>query len=139
MNDTVQKYPRGIEFRTPRPRGTIGGALVGALFGYALTQNSGGTLAGTAIGGAIGNQPLPLNQAIRQVFSERGLNVISFYRLGRSAAKILFLYQGIYWTLESHAPQNPRMTDEQVEDWLFGDLIQKLDDFLNQKDLRLQP
>ncbi len=139
MNETVLKYPRGIEFRTPRPRGTIGGALVGALFGYALTQNPGGALAGTAIGGALGNQPQPLNYALRQAFTEKGLNVINFYRLGRSAAKILFLSQDGYWTLESQAPQNPKMTIEQVEDWLYGDLTKKLDDFLSQKDLRLKP
>lgn len=138
MSETLQ-YPVGIDFRSPRPRGGAGGALVGALFGYALTKSSNGAIAGSAIGGLVGNQPLPLNEALRQKFTEKDLDVVSFYRLGRFAAKILFRFNGAYWTLESYAPQSPEMNIEQIEDWLYGDITQKLEDFLGQNDLRLAP
>lgn len=123
MNETPQ-YPSGIEYRQPRPRGTLAGAALGSLIAYALTQNTGATALGGALGGILGNQPLSLPQAVRQKFTEKGLDVISFYRLGRFGAKILFRYQNVYWTLESHAPQKPEMTLEQIEDWLYGDLTE---------------
>ncbi len=138
MNETP-KYPNGIEYRQPRPRGTMAGAILGSLLGYALTQNSGGTVAGGVVGGAFGNQPLSLHQALRQKFNEKGLQIINFYRLGRFAAKVLFLYQEKYWTLESHVPQFPEMEIEQIEDWLYGDLVEQSENFLNQADLRLHP
>jgi len=138
MSERLQ-YPIGIEYREPRPRGALGGALLGALFGYGLAQNSGGAIAGGAIGGALGNQSLPLNEALRQKFAEKNLGIISFYRLGTHAAKILFRHNKAYWTLESRTPESPEMNLEQIEDWLYGDLVQKLDDFLSQNDLRLQP
>ncbi len=130
MSEAPQ-YPSGIEYRQPRPRGTIGGLILGSLLGYALTQNSSGAITGGTLGGILANQPLPLPQAVRQKFIEKGLDVISFYRLGRFAAKILFRYQNVYWTLESHAPQEPEMTLEQIEDWLYGDLTEnQLNNFL---------
>lgn len=132
------RYPKGIEYRTPRPRGTIGGAMLEALAGYALTKNSGGALVGGAIG-ALSNQPLPLHQAVRQTFTEEGMDIVNFYRLGRFAAKVLFRFQNTYWTLESHAPQTSQMALEQIEDWLYGDLIQQLATFLKHDDLRLRP
>ncbi len=138
MNESLQ-YPIGIEFRTPRPRGTFGGALLGALFGYALTKNPTGAVAGSALGGVIGNKPMPLNEALRQKFAEKALEVVSFYRLGTYSAKVLFLHDNTYWTLESRAPNTPEMTIEQIDDWLYGDLVQKLDIFLGQNDLRLAP
>jgi hypothetical protein len=85
------------------------------------------------------NQPMPLHQAVRQTLTEKGLQVINFYRLGRFGAKVLFLYQGRYWTLESRALENPPMTTEQIEDWLYGDLILKAEDFIEQNSLRLRP
>ena len=54
MNETPQ-YPAGIEYRPPRPRGTIGGAIIGSLLGYALTQNSKGAIAGGTLGGIFAN------------------------------------------------------------------------------------
>ncbi len=116
MNETPT-YPTGIEYRQPRPRETVGGAILGSLLGYALTQNPGGVVTGGTLGGILGSQPLPLHQALRQKFTEKDLEVVNFYRLGRFAAKILFRYQNVYWTLESRAPQTPPMTTEQIEDW----------------------
>lgn len=138
MSETLQ-YPIGIEFRTPRPRGTIGGAILGTFLGYALTKNPTGASAGGALGGAIGNNPLPLNEALRQKFAQKAMEVVSFYRLGTYSAKILFRHNNAYWTLESRAPDSPKMTIEQIDDWLYGDLSQKLDIFLGRNDLRLAP
>lgn len=138
MNETL-KYPNGIEYREPRPRGTLAGTILGSLLGYALTQNSGGAVAGGAIGGVLTNQPLSLHQALRQKFNEKGLQVINFYRLGRFAAKVLFRFQDKYWILESHAPQFPEMEIEQIEDWLYGDLIKQAENFFTKADLRLRP
>jgi hypothetical protein len=138
MSEAPQ-YPSGIEYRQPRPRGTMAGAILGSLLGYALTQNSSGAVGGGTLGGILGNQPLPLHQAIRQKFTEKGLEVINFYRLGRFAAKILFRYQNVYWTLESHTSKTPEMTIEQIEDWLYGDLVEKVEGFLNKTNLRLRP
>lgn len=137
MNEAPQ-YPLGIEYRQPRPRGTLAGAALGSIIGYILTQNTSGTALGGTLGGILGNQPLPLPQAVRQEFTKKGLEVVSFYRLGRFAAKILFRYNDRYWTLESRAPRIPEMTIEQIEDWLYGDLVEKLETFLNQKDMRLR-
>lgn len=138
MNETPT-YPPGIPYRPPRPRETAAGVLLGSLLGYAATQNPGGAVAGGTLGAILGNQSLPLHQIVRQSFTEKGLEVVNFYRLGRFAAKILFRYEGAYWTLESHAPQTPPMTLERIEDWLYGDLIEKADAFLNQNNLRLRP
>lgn len=122
--DNSAQYPNGIDYRVPRPRGTMAGAIPGGLLGYVLTQNSGAAIAGSTLGGVLANQPLPLHQAVRQNFTEKGLEVINFYRLGRFAAKVLFRYKNAYWILESRASQNPEMTLEQIEDWLYGDLTE---------------
>jgi len=121
-------YPIGIPFRTPRPRGENGsaGATVGALLALLFTVNPIGIIAGGVIGNALANQPPELETAIRSYFSQKNLPVISFYRLGPHAARVLFSYLNQYWIVESHAPQNPNWTAEGLDDWLYGDLIQTL-------------
>lgn len=138
MNETPP-YPVGIEYRTPRPRVAAAGAILGSLAAYLIGGNAGSAIGGGLLGAALMNQPLSLNQALRQKFTENNLEVINFYRLGRFGVKILFRYQNAYWTLETHAPQTPLMTDEQIEDWLYGDLIVKADVFLAQDNMRLRP
>jgi len=137
MNETPQ-YPVGIEYRTPRPRGTAAGAILGGIFGYTLGENAESAVGGGLLGAVLMNQPLSLHQALRQKFIENNLEVINFYRLGRFGAKILFRYQNAYWTLESRAPQSPLMTTEQIEDWLYGDLSKKVENFLAQDSMRLR-
>lgn len=137
MNQTEQIYPPGIPFRTPRPSGVAAGAIFGALAAYIAEPSAKAALIGGALGGAIGNLKTPLNEALRQRFAEKSLDVVSFYRLGRFGAKILFRLNDAYWTLESDAPQSPVMEIEQIDDWLYGDIVQKLDAFLSEHDLRL--
>lgn len=126
MSDALQQYyPPGIEYRTPRPRGTWAGILLGGLLGLALTENSGGAIAGGALVAAMANKPIELPQAIRQRFAELGLEVVQYYRLGPLGAKVLFKYGNIFATVESHAPAQPPMTPEQIDDWLYGDLTEQ--------------
>ena len=124
-------YPAGIEYRTPRPRQVALGTLLGGLAGLLLTQNAGGTILGTAVGGALGNAPLELSQALRQNFAARGFPIAHYYRQGRFGAKIIFKYGERFVAIESRAPQQPAMSLEQIEDWLYGDLTEvKLNDFI---------
>lgn len=131
-------YPIGIQPRTPRPRGENGGAgaTVGALLALLFTANPIGIIAGGAIGNALASQPQELETAIRSYFTQKGLPVISFYRLGPFAAKVLFSHHRQYWIVESHAPQ-ANWTAEQLDDWLYGDLVQTLESKLGGNDPRL--
>lgn len=121
MSET-QHYPNGIEFRPLRPRGTLAGALIGGLLGLAITKDAGGALAAGAIGGALSNQPLSLNVAVRQFFAEKGLQIAGFYRPNPYTVRVAFGFEGRGWLIESRAPQNVPWTIEQLEDWLYGDL-----------------
>lgn len=131
-NSSVQlenHYPIGVPFRTLRPRGENGssGATVGALMALLFTTNPIGILAGGTLGNAIAKQPQELEAAIRSHFTQRGLPVINFYRLGPHAAKVLFSYFNQFWIVESHAPAAANWTAENLDDWLYGDLVQTLD------------
>ena len=119
-------YPSGVPYRPPRPRGAnnLAGITVGALLGLLVTENPGGAIAGGAIGGALSNQPLSLEAAIRSYFTNRGLVVIGFYRLGPNAAQVLFRYREQYWIVTSRAPDNTDWTLEALDDWLYGDIIE---------------
>lgn len=118
-------YPPGIPHRAPRPRGenNLAGITIGALLGLIVTENPLGAVAGGAIGSALGNQPLPLESAIRSYFTARGLDVIGFYRLGPRAVQVLFRHGEQYWMVASRAPDNANWTLDSLDDWLYGDLI----------------
>lgn len=121
----------------PRPRGENGaaGVTVGALLALLFTANPIGIIAGGAIGNALANQPQELEAAIRSYFTQKGLPIIGFYRLGAHAAKVLFSHHDQYWIVESHAPQ-ANWTAEMLEDWLYGDLVQALESKLTGIDQR---
>jgi len=121
MSETLQ-YPVGIDPRPPRPRGTSMGALLGGLLGLAVTKNAGGAIIGGAIGGALANQPPPLEVAVRQFFSEKSSQVVGFYRPSPYIARVAFILEGRGWLIESRAPRTANWTDEMLEDWLYGDL-----------------
>jgi hypothetical protein len=97
---------------------------VGALLGLLFTANPLGAVAGGAIGSALSNQPLPLETALRAYFTQIGLPVIGFYRLGPRAAKVLFSHHNQFWIVESHAPDNPNWTPNDLDDWLYGDIVE---------------
>jgi hypothetical protein len=120
-----QHYPDGIEYRTPRPRQISLGALaLGGLLGYSITQNAAGAIAGGSFG-ALFPTPVELPQALQQHFTGIGFQFVRFYRLGRFGAKIIFKYNETFVALESRAPQEPEMSPEQIEDWLYGDLTEQ--------------
>ncbi len=120
-------YPFGVDYRVPRPRGenSLAGLIFGAILGLGLTENPMGALAGGAIGGALANQPLPLEAAIRAYFGKMNLPVVGFYRLGPRAAKVLFRYREQFWTIMSRAPESSNWTSEMLDDWLYGDIVEK--------------
>lgn len=119
-------YPAGIPYRQPRPRNENGlaGIILGALLGGALTENPIGAITGGAIGNALINKPLPLEAAIRAHFTKLGLPVIGFYRLGPRMAKVLFHYHDQFWTVTSSAPDSPDWKLDDLDDWLYGDIIE---------------
>ena len=118
-------YPAGIPSRPKRPRSDDGAAstIALALLGLVMTSNPIGLLAGGAIGNSLGSQPLPLEAALRSYFTKQGIPLIAFYRLGPNAAQILFQYREQYWTVLSRAPANPNWTLEELDDWLYGDIV----------------
>jgi hypothetical protein len=131
--EPTPNYPEGIAPRTPRPRQVLLGALLGGLAGLALSEKAGGVALGGAIGGLLGNRPLELSQALRQAFAAKGFEIVHFYRLGRFGAKLIFKFGNTYVSLESHAPRQPEMSLEQIEDWLYGDLTEnKLNKFVQE-------
>lgn len=137
MSSNQQTYPSGIDYRQPRPRGdSLGGAIFGAVLGLAIASTPIGLL-GAPIGYTLANQPLSLEAAVRAYFARIGLPVIGFYRLGPQAAKVLFRYRDRFWTVTSHAPDSPEWKSEVLDDWLYGDIIEKLHDMLTAIDTRL--
>lgn len=84
-----------------------------------------GAVVGGAIGNALANQPLSLEAAVRAYFTQKRLPVIGFYRLGPKAAKVLFHYRDGAWIVMSRAPDNPNWTPDDLDDWLYGDLIER--------------
>lgn len=119
-------YPAGIQYRQPRPRGdAFVGTAVGALLGWLFTRNPGGAILGGALGTAGANQPMSLEAAVRAHFTTKGLQVINFYRLGPKAAKVLFRYRDQFWILESRAPESSGWTPDSLDDWLYGEIVEK--------------
>jgi hypothetical protein len=144
IETTNNKYPTGVEYREPRPRGTTLAALFGGLLGYAITQNPAGAVAGGAIGGAVGSMPPPIEVAVRQYFEQNDIRVrrqrlkmSGFYRTGSRSIKITVGLGHSYWAIESRAAVNEGWTQESIEDWLYGDLIFfKLPEFIRQMEAR---
>jgi hypothetical protein len=108
-----------------RPRGEYGagGTILGALAGLALASNPLIAIGGAILGGAIGSRPQPLEDAVRAEFQRRGHPVSLFYRSPRGI-KIVFFYRNGSWRVESYAPMNlPFNNNDDLEDWLYGNLI----------------
>lgn len=97
--------------------------VLGALLGGALATDR---AAGAAIGGVLGGlatkeQPVPLERALRDAFTAFGANIVSVYRHGPAHVRVLFNYQDQFWTVESIAEF--AASQEALDDWLFGDLV----------------
>jgi len=124
MSSNQQAYPIGVPYRQPRPRGdSMGGTILGALIGLAISSTPIGLIAGGTLGN-LASQPLSLEAAIRSYFDKIGLPVIGFYRLGPQAATVLFRYHDQFWTVGSTAPNSPDWTPDGLDDWLYGDITE---------------
>lgn len=116
-------YPEGVPFRRRRPEDReIGGAVVGALLGAVI-----GGPWGAAIGGGAGlaageTRKLPLDAALRADLLRRGIEVVSFQRPGRTRAIAMIQRGGEYFSIESRCRYASQLDQEDLDDWLFGDL-----------------
>ncbi|MGA9997256.1 MAG: hypothetical protein WBP93_17690 [Pyrinomonadaceae bacterium] len=109
--------------RRPRNSDASAAALIAAIAGGLLTGGWGGAVLGGVVGGALANQPQPLEMAVREHFAKLGLEVIFFYRSPRSV-KVTFRYRpSAFWTIESVMPDDLHLSQTDAEDWLYGDLI----------------
>lgn len=83
-----------------------------------------GLLAGGALGhGAETPLPLPLDVALQAEFKKQGVTLIQLYRRGPFRLDVLFLAHGNYWTVTSTAPRAPGWYQADLDDWLFGDIV----------------
>ena len=108
--------------RRPRGDNLNAGATIGALLGLALTENIGGVILGGIAGSALNKQPMPLEWSVRNYFAQYNLSVISFYRSPKSIEVLFKLYEQ-FWTVKSIVPESLIIAKEDIEDWLYGNLI----------------
>ncbi len=123
---TQVTYPPNVPYRKPRPRRDQknGTALFGPLGGLLLTRHLAGDLNDGLFGHpATSEEPLPLTVALQKEIDRAGCKMIEFYRCGPYVVKVLLDYKGGFWTLCSEAPKVDGWEVENLEDWLFGDLI----------------
>lgn len=80
------------------------------------------------VGGPLGHAsdpgtPQPLRDALAIEFHDRGVRLAELYRKSARHAEVLFERGGDFWTIHSKAPDVPGWTQEKLDDWLFGDLV----------------
>lgn len=116
--DVIEGMPR-----RPRIADASASAILWAIAG-GLLAGPPGALIGAATGGAWANQRQPLEMAVRDWLTQRGLELIFFYPAPR-AVKLTFRDASkAYWTVESVIPDDrPYTTSDDVADWLYGDLV----------------
>ena len=99
-------------------------AIIGALLGLVLTENPGGAILGGIAGKALSNKTMPLETAVRNYFLQNNLLVIFFYRSPRSI-EVTFKAYNQFWAVKSSIPDSLILKPEDIEDWLYGNLIKK--------------
>jgi hypothetical protein len=105
----------------------VAGSVVGGLIGGPL---------GILLGGALGHSgettpPLSLEEALRREFEARRIQFVELYRHGPYRIEAVFLAGGGFWTVASEAPRVQGWSQVDLDDWLFGDLIDwRLDPWL---------
>ena len=122
MASTLENTILGMPRRPPMGDASAA-AILGALALGILTGGLGAAFIGGVAGGALANQPQPLEMAIRHHLSELGLEVIFYYPAPRSV-KVTFRYDpNAFWTVESIIPDHLQLSTQDAEDWLYGNLI----------------
>lgn len=83
-----------------------------------------GVIIGSVIGGAATERkPLPLDKALQLELERQGFHVTQIYRHGPNRLRVLISQHESFWTLDSRAPTNSQMSADDIDDWLYGDLI----------------
>lgn len=123
--DSDNPFPPGVPPRRRRPRqeAELAGTVLGAAIG-GLIVNPVGALIGALLGHAVSpREPFPLETALRESLHPYGLTLLQLYRYGPRKVRILVGQGASFWTLESEAPPHPALSQDDVDDWLYGDLI----------------
>lgn len=108
--------------RRPRGENQTAGAAIGALLGLVFTENPGGAILGGIAGSALTNQPLNLEAAVRNYFLQQNLPVVSVCR-SPGSIEVLFKIGNQFWTVKSGLPDSLSLEKEDIEDWLYGNLV----------------
>lgn len=75
--------------------------------------------------GAISDFPISLKNAVTDYFAEKGLEVTGFYRSAISVEVIFRFGDAQYWSVKSILPDSLKLDQEDIDDWLYGNLIKK--------------
>jgi len=109
--------------RRPRIADASATAILAAIVGGLLTGELGGAVVGGLAGGALASQRQPLEMAVREHFSKNNL-VVTFFQRAPRALKVTFSYRpSAFWTVESILPDGLNLTPEDIDDWLYGNLV----------------
>ena len=65
----------------------------------------------------------PLWEAVLHALRDQGIVLVNFSRRGPYIAEVVFKHAGQHWRLRSEAPRAAGWTQESLEDWLYGDLV----------------
>lgn len=120
-------WPNGVPPRPRRPsKDESAGTIIGAIAGGMLAKN---TIAGALLGGVLGSafdseEKLPLQQAVAIAARNNSLHIVSFRRPDLMSASVVFRINDQYFSFLSRVPRNPDLTLEDIEDWLYGDIIE---------------
>lgn len=123
MNTSHENLILGLP-RRPRGNGQNAGAAIGVLLGLVLTENIGGAILGGIAGNTLSNQPMPLEWSVRNYFAQKNLLFKFFYRSPKSI-EVVFKSYNQFWSVKSSVPDSLSLKKEDVEDWLYGNLIKK--------------
>jgi hypothetical protein len=117
----------------------MAGGVVGGLIGGPL---------GILLGGALGHSgetppPYSLEESLRRAFKERDLQFVELYRHGPFQIEVSFLIDqvingSVFWTVGSIAPRVSGWKQVDLDDWLYGDLVdEQLDPWLQAYRVRI--
>ncbi len=110
------------------------GALLGGLMGGPP---------GAALGALLGHgtekqAPFALTEALQSAFAARNARLVELYRHGPFALEALFEHGGEYFSLFAQAQLRSDWQQVDLDDWLYGELLVQLNQWLQQYGLRLR-
>lgn len=98
---------------------------------------------GAALGAMLGHggekqAPFALTEALQMAFGARYAPLVQLYRHGPFALEALFQHGGEYFSLFAQAPVRSDWRQEDLDDWLYGELVEQLIEWLQQYGVRLR-